>query len=193
VQSLTVADDGSYDVTLTDLKFPTAFDSLALVVSRGSQVLGKVFGAGTFSFTGTPGTYQLTFVASPSSDQLFGLYGVSVANSPPTVTLTSSAASAVTGSSITLSFSSTNATSCTASGGWTGSEPTSASTATETLSATTTYTLTCTGAGGTATQSVTVTATAAPSSGHGGGGYIDSAVLAGLSLLVMAKARRRRS
>jgi hypothetical protein len=193
VQSLTVADDGSYDVTLTDLKFPTAFDSLALVVSRGSQVLGKVFGAGTFSFTGTPGTYQLTFVASPSSDQLFGLYGVSVANSPPTVTLTSSAASAVTGSSITLSFSSTNATSCTASGGWTGSEPTSASTATETLSATTTYTLTCTGAGGTATQSVTVTATAAPSSGHGGGGYIDSAVLAGLSLMVMAKARRRRS
>jgi hypothetical protein len=193
VQSLTVADDGSYDVTLTDLKFPTAFDSLALVVSRGSQVLGKVFGAGTFSFTGTPGTYQLTFVASPSSDQLFGLYGVSVANSPPTVTLTSSAASAVTGSSITLSFSSTNATSCTASGGWTGSEPTSASTQTEVVSATTTYTLTCTGAGGTATQSVTVTATAAPSSGHGGGGYIDSAVLAGLSLLVMAKARRRRS
>jgi hypothetical protein len=192
VQSLTVADDGSYDVTLTDLKFPTAFDSLALVVSRGSQVLGKVFGAGTFSFTGTPGTYQLTFVASASSDQLFGLYGVSVVDSPPTVTLTSSAASVVTGGSITLSFSSTNATSCTASGGWTGSEPTSASTATEVVSATTTYTLTCTGAGGTAAQSVTVTATTAPSSSHGGGG-MDGAALAALSLLVWAQARRRQA
>jgi len=191
VQSLTVADDGSYDVTLTDLKFPTAFDSLALVVSRGSQVLGKVFGAGTFSFTGTPGTYQLTFVASASSDQLFGLYGVSVVDSPPTVTLTSSASSVVTGGSITLSFSSTNATSCTASGGWTGSEPTSASTATEVVSATTTYTLTCTGAGGTATQSVTVTASAAPSSSHGGGS-IDAAVLAALSSLLLAHAWRRR-
>ena len=74
-QSLTVAADGTYDVSLTDLKYPTAFDSLALVVSRGSQVLGKVFGAGQFSFTGTPGTYQLTFVASPSADQQFGLYG----------------------------------------------------------------------------------------------------------------------
>jgi hypothetical protein len=192
VQALTVADDGSYDVTLSDLKFPTAFDSLALVVSRGSQVLGKVFGAGKFSFTGTPGTYQLTFVASPSSDQLFGLYGVSVANSPPTVTLTSSAASVTSGSSVTLSFSSTNATSCTASGGWTGTEPTSASTATETVSATTTYTLTCTGAGGTATQSVTVTATAAPSSSHGGGGSLDASVLAALSALVLAQAWRRR-
>jgi hypothetical protein len=189
VQSLNVTANGSYDVTLTDLKFPTAFDSLALVVSRGAQVLGKVFGAGTFSFTGTPGTYQLTFVASPSADQEFGLYGVSAVDSPPTVTLTSSVASAVTGSSITLSFSSTNATSCTASGGWTGTEPTSASTATETLSATTTYTLTCTGPGGTATQSVTVTATAAPSK-SGGGGALDPAWLLLGAGLLLARMRR---
>jgi len=191
-QTLSVTDSASYDVTLTDLKFPVAFDSLALVVTRGSQVLGKVFGAGSLSFTSTPGNYLLTFVASPSSDQLFGLYGLSAVYSPPTVTLTSSASSAATGSSITLSFSSTNATSCTASGGWTGSEPTSASTATETLSATTTYTLTCTGAGGTATQSVTVTATSAPASTSHGGGAMDMGALAGLLGLAILRIRRLR-
>ena len=40
-QTLTIADNASYDVNLTDLKFPVAFDSLALVVSRGSEVLRK--------------------------------------------------------------------------------------------------------------------------------------------------------
>jgi hypothetical protein len=188
-QTLSVTDSSSYAVTLADLKFPVAFDSLALVVTRGSEVLGKIFGAGTFSFNSSPGTYQLTFVASPSADQLFGLYGLSVAYAPPTVTLTSNESSAAAGSTITLSFSSTNATSCTASGGWTGSEPTTASTATETLSATTTYTLTCTGSGGTAAQSVTVTATAAPS--KSGGGAVDvTLLLAGLALLG-ARLRRR--
>lgn len=188
-QALAVAANGSYDVSLTDLMFPVTFDSLALVVSRGSQVLGKVFGAGKFAFTGTPGTYQLTFVASPSANQQFGLYSVAVADSPPTVTLTANVATATAGSSITLSFNSTNATSCTASGGWTGTEPTSASTATETLSATTTYTLTCTGPGGTGTQSVTVTATAAPAK-SGGGGALDPAWLLLAAGLLMARVAR---
>ncbi len=188
-QTLTIADNASYDVNLTDLKFPVAFDSLALVVSRGSEVLGKVFGAGTFSFAGTPGTYQLTFVASPSSDQLFGLYADSVVYSPPSVTLTSSVATGVTGSSITLTWSSTNATTCTASGGsFTGSG--TSGTASVTLSATTTYTMTCTGTGGSGTQSVTVTATAAPS--KSGGGAIDPAVLIVGSGLLVARMRRRR-
>lgn len=191
-QTLAVTDSASYDVTLTDLKFPAAFDSLALIVTRGSQVLGKVFGSGPLSFTSSPGDYLLTFVATPSSDQQFGLYGLSVVYSPPTVTLTASASTAATGSSITLTFSSTNATSCTASGGWTGSEPTSASTATETLSATTTYTLTCTGAGGTAAQSVTVTATTAPSSSHHGGGAVDVGALSGLLGLVLLRGLKLR-
>ena len=190
-QTLTIADNASYDVNLTDLKFPVAFDSLALVVSRGSEVLGKVFGAGTFSFAGTPGTYQLTFVASPSSDQLFGLYADSVVYSPPTVTLTSSVATAVTGSSITLTWSSTNATSCTASGGsFTGSG--TSGTASVTLSATTTYTMTCTGTGGSGTQSVTVTATAAPAKSGGGGAIDPSWLIVGSGLLIARMRRGRR-
>ncbi len=58
-----------------------------------------------------------------------------------------------------MTWSSTNATSCTASGGWSGSEATIGSTTTSALTATTKFTLTCTGTGGTATQSVTVTVT----------------------------------
>ncbi len=189
-QTLTVAGSANYDVNLTDLKFPAAFDSLALVVSRGSQVVGKVFGAGTFTFAGTPGTYQVTFVASPSADQLFGLYADSVVYSPPTVTLTSSAASAATGSSVTLTWSSTNATSCTGSGGsFTGTG--TSGTASVTLLATTTYTMTCTGTGGSGMQSVTVTGTAPPAK-SGGGGAIDPAWLIVGSGLLIARMRRRR-
>lgn len=192
-QTLHINDSASYDLTLTDLKFPLAFDSLSLVVTRGSQVLGKVFGAGTLSFNSSPGDYLLTFVASPSTDQQFGLYALSAAYSPPTVTLTSNVASAAAGSFITLSFSSTNATSCTASGGWTGTEPTTSSTVTETLAATTTYTLTCTGPGGSANQSVTVTATAAAASSSHGGGALDLVSVCGLvGLVLLSNLKRRR-
>jgi fibronectin type III domain protein len=61
-----------------------------------------------------------------------------------------------------LTWVSTNATACTASGGWTGSLATSGAKSTGPLSASTTYTLSCTGAGGSATQSAAVTVTAAP-------------------------------
>jgi hypothetical protein len=54
---------------------------------------------------------------------------------------------------------SSNATSCTNSGGWSESEPTSGSASTGALSATTTFTLTCSGANGTtpATENTTLT------------------------------------
>jgi hypothetical protein len=56
-----------------------------------------------------------------------------------------------------LTWSSTNATACTASGGWSGSLATSGSESTGPLSQPTAYTLTCTGAGGSATTTTTVT------------------------------------
>jgi hypothetical protein len=187
-QTVSIAGDANYNVTLTDLKFPVAFDSLALVVTRGSDVLGKIFGAGTFSFTGTPGTYTLTFVASPSADQQFGLYADSVVYAPPTVNLTSSVATATTGSSITLTWSSTNATSCAGSGGgFTGSG--TSGTASVTLSDTTTYTMTCTGTGGSGNQTVTVTATASTAKLGGGGALDPLCLIVGLGL-AMARMRR---
>ena len=77
----------------------------------------------------------------------------------PTVSLSASPGTVTSGSASMLSWSSTNAISCSASGGWSGSEATSGSLSTGALSATTTYSLTCNGASGTtpATQSATVT------------------------------------
>ena len=68
----------------------------------------------------------------------------------PTLNLIASPTSVASGSSATLVWSSSNATSCTASGGWSGSKTTSGSASTGAVtSATTTFTLTCSGASGT--------------------------------------------
>ena len=80
---------------------------------------------------------------------------------PPTVTLTANPAQIQQGAGSTVSWSSTNASACTASGGWSGTEPISGSTSVSPAS-TTTYTLSCTGSGGSARASATVTVTATP-------------------------------
>ena len=171
---------GGYDVTLTDLAFPALFQNLAVVLSRGSKVLGKIYGGGTFSIAGTPGLpYVLTFVATPNSTgaastQNYGLYSIRMASSPPTVVFTAAAATVTAGQTVQLTWSSTNATSCTAGGSsaWTGAQSTSGTLAVI-VSTTATLTLTCTGDGGSAAQSVTVTATAAATKSSGGGGALD--------------------
>jgi hypothetical protein len=191
-QTLNLGTSASFDASLTDLQFPAAFSNLALVISRGSQILGKIYGGGTFSFPGSTGSYQLTFVATPAANQQFGLYGVSIVFSAPVVNLSSSVASAVANTPITLTWSSNNASSCTASGGnWTGSKAAGGGTEVIILSATTTYTLSCTGTGGVKAQSVTVTATPKPSSGGGGGGALDMVFLTLAAGLAGARIRRR--
>lgn len=64
--------------------------------------------------------------------------------------------------SATLNWTSTNATSCTASGAWSGTKATSGSEGTGNLISAKTYTLTCTGPGGSASDSVTVNVSAPP-------------------------------
>ena len=190
-QPLNVGISGSFDAMLTDLQFPSAFGNLAMVVSQGSNVLGKIFGGGKFSFGVSPGTYQLTFLATPSTGQQFGLYGVSVVASLPVVTLTSNVDTIATGGTVNLNWTVTNATSCSASGGsFTGNQSATTGMVAVVVTSTTTYTLTCTGTGGTSAQSVTVTATAAPSK-SGGGGSVDPAWL--LLGLVACLARFGRS
>jgi hypothetical protein len=83
---------------------------------------------------------------------------VTVTQPAPTVSLTASPTSITSGQTSTLSWSSTNATSCTASGAWSGDRVTSG-TDLAGPSSTQTYTLTCTGAGGSASDSATVTVT----------------------------------
>src|SRR6266851_8867860 len=75
----------------------------------------------------------------------------------PTVTISSNRSSVPSGGITTLIWSSTNATACTASGAWAGTEPVSGMQSTGALSANATYTLSCTGPGGSTQQSTTVT------------------------------------
>jgi hypothetical protein len=188
-QTINLGTSGGYTASLTDLGFPTPFNGsggLALVVSRGSQVQGKIFAGGTFQFTGVPGSqYVVSIIAIPGADN-YGLYTAEIASSAPTVTFTSSATSVTAGAAVTLTWSSTNATSCTASGGtgWVGSESTSGTLAVA-ISASETLGLTCTGPGGSATQSVSVKATPAASGSSGGGGALDWSLLALLGALVV--------
>jgi hypothetical protein len=81
------------------------------------------------------------------------------AAAPPTVSLTATPASVVNGGASTLGWSATNATSCTASGGWSGAKGLTGTEVRSGLTSTTSFTLSCTGAGGTAAQTVTVNVT----------------------------------
>lgn len=81
-----------------------------------------------------------------------------VATPAPTVTLTLSQSKITLGSSSTIAWSSTDATSCAASGAWSGTQAISGSSAqTPTTSGANTYTLTCTGTGGTTNQTAILT------------------------------------
>jgi hypothetical protein len=64
-----------------------------------------------------------------------------------------------------LTWSSTNATACTASGGWSGSKSTSGSHSV-TPARTTTYTLACTGSGGNVTKDTTISVGIRSTQGH---------------------------
>lgn len=76
----------------------------------------------------------------------------------PTVSLSASPLIVISGGTSTLTWSSTNATSCVASGGWTGTKAASGTSA-QSPTSTATYTLTCTGADGSTQASTTVTVT----------------------------------
>jgi hypothetical protein len=194
---VTVGTSGSYSASLTDLGFPSSFANLAVAVSRGSHVVGKIYGHGNFTFPVTPGQYIFSYVTTPSTTNSnaslnnYGLYAIHAASSVPTVTFTATPTSVTSGDTAQLTWSSQNATACTASGSsaWVGPEATSGSTAVV-ITSTVTLTLSCTGGGGSAAQSVTVTATPVHASG-GGGGMLDWRGLAMLSALVLSGMRRR--
>jgi hypothetical protein len=173
--SITTA--GNYQVTLSDLAFPTLFSTLAAAVTQGASQVGFIYGSGTFSFSATPGNYLINVVAQPDATAGAGTYGVNVATAPPapTVSLTADATSVSSGSTVHLVWSTENATLCTPSstpaGAWGSatSEPTSGTATSAALTVATTFTLSCSGVGGNAAQSATVAISAAKSGGGGGG------------------------
>ncbi len=181
---------GGYDVTLADRGFPANFQNLAIVVSRSSQVIGKIFGGGTFQINGTPGQYVISFLATPAASG-YGLYAIRMASSAPTVTFTAGASAVTAGQPVQLTWTSQDATACTAGGSsaWTGNQTINGGAAVI-ISATVNLTLSCTGPGGTTVKSVAVTATPAPAK-SGGGGSLESGWLAMLATLAIAAGIRR--
>jgi hypothetical protein len=86
--------------------------------------------------------------------------GPTTPSGPPTVTLSPASANAFVGQPVMLTWSSTNATSCTASGAWNGSLQTSGSqSVTPVAAGAQTYSIACSGSGGSANASSTITAT----------------------------------
>jgi hypothetical protein len=83
--------------------------------------------------------------------------------SAPVVSLSASPTSVKSGTASTLNWSATNATSCTAGGGWSGSKAMSGSASTGVLSATKSFSLSCTGNGGSGSASATVSVTSVAS------------------------------
>ena len=78
----------------------------------------------------------------------------------PSIKLSVSSSSLTAGQSTTLSWSATNATICSATGGWSGTRATSGSLSVSPAS-TTSYTLNCSGAGGSASETVALSVTPA--------------------------------
>jgi hypothetical protein len=111
---------------------------------------------------------------------------VNVPPAAPVVTLTSDVASVASGGTANLTWTSQNATTCSASGGWTGSQQISGTVKTAAITTATTYTLSCNGVGGTTSKSVTVNVDApSQTGGGGGGGAMNPATLYALALLVL--------
>jgi Pro-kumamolisin, activation domain/Bacterial Ig-like domain (group 1)/OmpA-like transmembrane domain len=127
------------------------------------------------------------FVASTTS---VGFNVIGPPTSAPTVAISVNPKTVAAGASATLTWSSTNTTACTASGSWSGSEPTSGTqSVTPAANGTYTYTLTCTGAGGSSAASVVLSASlvAVTVTARSGGGSFSGWLSLFLSLLVLLR------
>jgi len=100
---------------------------------------------GAYTGQGTNPGWQLALAIQPTAS-----------TSGPQLTLSANPPKVGNNGTSTLQWSSTNATSCTASGGWSGAEPTSGSAVTKPLTEATAFTLSCSGPGGSTSKSVTV-------------------------------------
>jgi len=166
----------------------------------GSTCSAMTAANGTASCQITPsqlGTQTLTATFAGTSQLIgahatTGFHTLAVPAPPPPVTISVSPTSIAAGSSATLTWSSTGATSCAASGAWSGTQPGSGTqSVTSAAVGTYTYTLTCTGAGGTGSGSAVLSATLTTVhvTAKSGGGALDWRVILLLGLLVLLRAR----
>jgi Bacterial Ig-like domain (group 3)/Beta-propeller repeat len=147
--------------------------------------------SGTQSVTPTAaGSLSYVLTCSGAGGSANATAALTVTAAAPTVTIAVAPASITVGQSATITWSSTNATSCTASNAWSGAQATSGTMSVSPATAgTATYALACTGAGGTANGTAALTVNAAPS--KSGGGSVGAWDLLALTLLGLGAYRRR--
>jgi Subtilase family len=133
---------------------------------------------------------------SPNYESGYGFLDAeaALASLPTGAALTLASTTITPGSSTTLSWVAINATSCTASGAWSGTQATTGSqTVAPAAAGSYAYTLTCSGAAGEAKDTATlqVQAAASPSPGSsGGGGSFGAATLLALCAFALARLLR---
>jgi len=117
------------------------------------------------SLKSTAHSLKITDTANPACRSLYVddivFYGPTAVAPMPAVSFSATPAAVTTGAASTLTWNSTNASSCKASSAWTGRQPLSGSFSTGALNTTEMYSLTCSGVGGKATAIATVTVTPA--------------------------------
>lgn len=169
-------------------------NATACMASNGWTGTEAVSGTQTVTPT-TAGSLSYVLTCTGAGGSGKGTAALTVTSPAPTVTISVSPTSVDVGGSAKLTWSSTNATSCTASGAWSGSQATSGTlTVSPTTAASDSYALACTGAGGTANGAAALTvaaavATAPPS--KSGGGAMGLWELLGLSLVTTIAWRRK--
>lgn len=137
--------------------YPMTSTSLPAFGSAASEFTFTSSNAGTYSLVNVNVNYTNSQIII--ADQIELITGGGSPISAPTIALSATPSSISAGGASTLAWGSTNATSCNASGGWSGAKSISGSQSTGTLSTNTIFSLTCTGAGGSTTQSAMVTVT----------------------------------
>lgn len=186
---------GRFDVALKDFAFPAQLRTSWLAITRGTTLVGQVLGSSSIqNLQLEAGVHVLNFLGQPAANADYGTYGVKVADSTPAPVVTISAASTsiASGQSTTLTWSATNATSCTATGGWSGTKAVSDTQSTGALTANTTFEIECVGPGGRDDAFVTVTVNAAAPR-NGGGGHMEPVlIIALLGMLAASTVSRRR-
>jgi hypothetical protein len=168
--------------------------------ATGCEASGGWNGAKATSGNETAGSIQASSVYTLNCTGPGGSASASASVSvaaAPTLTLQANPATVSAGQSATLTWTTTGAASCVASGDWAGNLATSGSRSTGALNATSTFVLACTGPGGSVTRQASVAVEAgsgSPASGGGGssgGGGGGMTPLALLTLLALAGRRRR--
>ena len=183
-----------------------SWSSTATNCTASGSWSGTLAASGSEPITPTAvGTETFTLICTnnggPSAASSVTLTVTSEVTVPPAPTLTLSATSVPADTGLTITWSSTTATSCLAGGnsnavysGWTGDLASSGSSTLDPINTGTyTYSIACSNsAGSSPTTTVNLTVTAAKEIGSSGGGALDGGALIGLGVLVALKVRRTR-